>query len=297
MTAWGAGPLVGYDVESTGTDPHTARMVTAAIVHTTPGTRPRRIEWVLDPGIEIPDEAAAVHGWTRIRILDQIRESYLHAVTDPAARASFTPEGMAVRLTPVSRELERGNTMVMTVDGALGEIVGHLGIAMHTDTPLVIANAPYDLTLTEAECRRLDVDPLMTRPAGIKGIVDPMVIEKAFDPYRKVKGGCRGGKYQCGGCGVVDKKLGSLCTHYGIRLTAAHNAAADALAAVRLAAKLGDVWPEVGRWTLPTLHKYQVGWRAEQMDGLRTYFDKVGTEHDGCDGSWPLLPTPERTTA
>ncbi len=24
------------------------------------------------------------------------------------------------------------------------------------------------------------------------------------------------------------------------------------------------------------------------MDGLRAYFDRNGTEHDGCCGSWPL---------
>lgn len=288
MTAWPAGRFVGYDLESTGTNPLDARIVTAAVVHVQPGDRPRSIEWLLDPGCEVPEEAAAIHGWTRTRILDQIREAHHHAVTDKAARARFNPAGMAVRLTRSPRELERGNTLVMSVDGALGEIVGHVGVAMHTDTPLVVHNAAYDLTLTETECARLGVDPLATRPAGIKGVVDPMVLEKAFDPFRRVKGGCRGGKYRCGGCGAVDKKLGSLCQHYGIRLTQAHSAAADALAAVRLAQKLGTLMGAEARWKLATLHAHQIGWRREQCDSLRAYFDRVGTEHDGIDGGWPL---------
>lgn len=275
MTAWTAGPFAGYDLESTGQNPHTARIVTAAIVHATPGQRPRTIQWLLDPGIDVPDEAAAIHGWTRGRILEEVGG-----------------EGRALRITPGN---DTANRMRMTVDGALGEIVGHLGIAMHTDTPLVIHNAAYDLTLTEAECARLGVDPLLSRPAGIRGVVDPMVIEKAYDPFRKVKGGCKGGKHRCGGCGMVDKKLGSLCTHYGLRLTAAHNAAGDALAAVRLAVKLGELWPEVARWTLPTLHTHEATWRRDQADSLRAYFDKNGIEHDGVDPSWPVLMAPEVT--
>ena len=36
------------------------------------------------------------------------------------------------------------------------------------------------------------------------------------------------------------------------------------------------------------LHTLQKTWRREQMRGLREYFDKNGTDHDGCDGGWPL---------
>lgn len=290
MTAWHVGRMVGYDLESTGIDPLTARIVTAAIVHTAPGQRPSTIQWLLDPGIDIPAEAAAVHGWTRIRILDQIREAHHHAVTDPSARARFRPEGMAVRLTPTPRELERGNTLVMTVDGALGEIAGHLALAMKAEVPVVVANAAYDMTLTEQELTRVGVDALTSRPTGIRGVVDPQVLDKQWDPYRKVNraGGCRGGKHACGGCGATNKQLGSLCQHYGVRLTGAHNAGADALAAVRLAKRLADLWPDVARLRLPTLHAHQVTWRREQADSLRAYFDRTGVEHDGVDAGWPV---------
>lgn len=264
MTAWHVGRMVGFDLESTGVDPLEARIVTAALVHTAPGQRPSTIQWLLDPGVDIPAEAAAVHGWTRDRIL-----------------AEVGGPGRAVRVTS-------DNRMPMQVDGALGEIAGQLAVAMKAEAPVVIANAAYDCTLLESELPRHGIDTLSSRPTGVTGVVDPMVLEKAYDPYRRVKGGCRGGKHRCGGCGVTDKTLTSLCTHYGVRLTAAHSAGADALAAIRVAARLASLWPEIARWRLPTLHAHQVTWRAEQANSLRGYFDKNGIDHDGVDPSWPL---------
>lgn len=60
--AWWDGPLVGFDLESTGVNLDTDRIVTAnitfhSLVH---GTRVR--DFLLNPGIEIPAEASAVHG-------------------------------------------------------------------------------------------------------------------------------------------------------------------------------------------------------------------------------------------
>lgn len=266
MTAekWHEGRVVGFDTETTGVDPLEARIVTAAIVHVQPGARPSIIEWVLDPGREIPAEASAVHGWTRDRVL-----------------AEVGGPGRAVRV-------KDGTRIPMTTDGALGEIAGHLAVAMHTDTAVIAANAAYDLTLLECELVRNGVDTLASRPTGIRGVVDPMVCEKAWDPFRRVKGGCRGGKHKCGGCGVTDKTLGSLCTHYGLRLPGAHRASVDAVAACRLAVKLMTLWPDTARLKLATLHSHQVTWRREQADSLRAYFDKAGADHDGVDPGWPV---------
>jgi DNA polymerase III subunit epsilon len=272
MTAWHVGRMVGYDLESTGIDPLTARIVTAAIVHTAPGQRPSTIQWLLDPGIDVPAEAAAVHGWSRSRILEQVGEPVLG-------------ERMAVRITAGP---DRENRMPMTVDGALGEIAGHLALAMKADIPVVIANAAYDMTLTETELSRVGIDTLTSRPTGICGVVDPMVLERQWDPYRKTKTGCRGGKYRCEGCGVTDRKLGSLCTHYGIRLVGAHSAGGDALAAVRLATKLASLWPDVARLRLPTLHSHQVAWRAEQMASLESYHRRMGVADGDYDQGWPV---------
>lgn len=266
---WHEGHLVGFDTEATGVNPLEERIVTAAVVHAKPGARPRAIEWIIHPGRDIPTEASDVHGWT----LDRLEARLAGA--------------QAIRVT------DAGDAR-LTRDGALMEIASQIGAAIGAAAPLVVHNAAYDLTLLETELARNGVDQLTARPAGLAGIVDPMVIEKAYDPWRKVKGGCKGGKHACGGCGAEDKKLTSLCLHYGIIHGGAHDAAADAVATIRLARKLAGLWPEVGRWKLGTLHAHQVTWRQEQADSLRSYFDRAGIEHDGVDPGWPVYTTLER---
>jgi DNA polymerase-3 subunit epsilon len=265
MTAvkWHEGHLVGLDTETNGTNPLTARIVTAAIVHAKPGERPTTMQWLIHPEQDIPAEAAAVHGWT----LDRLE-----------ARLAGRP---ALRIIG-------GREQQLPRDAALFEIAAQAATAMGTGAPLVVHNAAYDLTLLETELARNGIDTLASRPTGIVGVVDPMVVERQFDPYRKVKGGCRGGKHQCGGCGVEDKTLGSLCLHYGIRHTGAHDAAGDALAAIRLARRLAGLWPQIATWKLSTLHANQVQWRKQQADSLREYFDSHGIEHDGVDPGWPV---------
>jgi DNA polymerase-3 subunit epsilon len=282
--SWHDGQFRGIDFETTGTDPTTDRAITCGLVDVHPGHRPYSIQWLIDPGTDIAPEATEIHGWTRDRIVDQVGG-----------------EGRALRVAD-------GKRRQISADGALFEIAGLVAQAMGLGVPVVAANAAFDLTLLEAEARRYGFDTLAARPSGVVGVVDPMVLDKAFDQYRKTCyksagcnpdegthdcSGCRGGKHQCGGCGVHDRKLTSLYAHYCGRPLAgtAHSAADDALAAVRVAQRLGSLWPQVGRWKLPTLHEHQVTWRREQCASLRAFFDKVGKEHDGIPGEWPVLPT------
>lgn len=270
-TKWHEGPMVALDFESTGVNPHEERAVTAAIVHRTPGERPRTIQWLIDPGCDVPEEAAAVHGWTTDRLRTRLNGREALRITTG-------------RETPLSR------------DGALHEIAAQVATAIGTGTPLVVCNAAYDCTLLDASLTREGIDTIASRPKGWTGVVDPMVIEKQYDPYRRVRGGCKGGKHACGGCGMEDKRLGSLCAHYGVRLTGAHDASADALAGIRLAVRLAGLWPEIARLRLDTLFRKQIEWKRDQMLSLRSYFDRQGIEHDGCCPEFPLHLTcrPER---
>ena len=59
---WHTEPLVGFDLETTGVDVETARIVTAALVFRTPDTPPSKRTWLVNPGVPIPDEATKVHG-------------------------------------------------------------------------------------------------------------------------------------------------------------------------------------------------------------------------------------------
>lgn len=57
--------LAVFDTETTGVDVETARVVTAAVaVLDASGSVVERHDWVIDPLIEIPEAAAAVHGIT-----------------------------------------------------------------------------------------------------------------------------------------------------------------------------------------------------------------------------------------
>lgn len=276
---WFESPMWALDTETTGIDPFNDRIVQAATVYHEPGKRPSAITWLINPDMDVPTEASDVHGWTNDRLAQELN----------GAEAIRFKDGHGRRL---SRE------------GALAEIAGKVAVAMHCGYAMVIANAPYDTTLLDADLARNGIDPISVRPTGWSGVIDPMVLDKQADKYRKqcykadgcdpaegvhACGGCKGSKFhQCGGCGSTDRKLSSLCRHYGVPLVDAHDAAADALGALRLARKLGALYGEVRQLRLPTVHKRQVAWRAEQCQDLRAYFDRVGKEHDGLCPAWPV---------
>lgn len=62
--SWHREPLVGFDLETTGTEPLEARIVTAAVVGLAgrDGEPVRQRTWLADPGIRIPAQASAIHG-------------------------------------------------------------------------------------------------------------------------------------------------------------------------------------------------------------------------------------------
>jgi DNA polymerase-3 subunit epsilon len=263
---WWDWRLVGFDLETTSADPEEARIVTAAIAgirEVVPGVERRPVaarDWLVDPGVEIPEDAAAIHG-----------------VTTERARAD-------------GREADR----------AIEEIVGMLAVTLFEaegqQPALVVFNARYDLTVLDREARRHGVLPLCER--GKVLVVDPFVLDKWLDRYR------RGGR-----------KQEDLCRHYGAELSDAHDASADALAAVRLAWKIGrdcgpvrkyeserqvlaEAWDMV-RADLGALHEAQVVWANAQQVGLAKHFRSQGKydEADGVTPAWPLIPVQPEVAA
>ncbi|MCN9242856.1 3'-5' exonuclease [Streptomyces sp. RY43-2] len=147
--AWHQELLIGFDLETTGTDPFEARIVTGAVIEVEDG-RPRgRREWLADPGVTIPDEAVAVHGISNERA---------------------TTEG-----SPADR-----------VADALAEVlVGY----WKTGVPVVAYNAAFDLTLLSAELRRHGLPSLRDRLGGTDPapVIDPYTIDRWADRYRRGK--------------------------------------------------------------------------------------------------------------
>lgn len=120
---WHLGRMAGFDIESTGVDPLTARIVTACIVQVG-GQQPTTIaNWLTDvDGVEIPVEAAAVHG-----------------ISTEQARAKGVP----------LRE-------------AVAEILAGLTQVILSGVPIVAMNARYDMSLLDQEAERFGLDPLPT---------------------------------------------------------------------------------------------------------------------------------------
>ncbi len=157
---------------------------------------------------------------------------------------------------------------------AVAEITSVLAAVVAEDIPIVAFNARFDLTILDREARRHGVEPLIEMVGGQEGllVIDPYVLEKQINKFRK-----------------GSRTLGILCEDYGIPLTDAHAADADALAAARLAWKLGRINAELGAYDLPTLHEDQIIWADEQGRSLQEYFDRQGRA-EKVQTVWPLVP-------
>lgn len=146
---WISGPLMAFDLETTGTDVETDRIVTAAVVRLAPdGTVAEERTWLLDPGVAIPRQASAIHG-----------------ISTQRAREHGAPAASAVE-----------------------EITRAVAEGLRSGTPLVVMNARYDLSLLDRECRRHEVASISERLGGLPSpVIDPLVLDKHVDKYRKGK--------------------------------------------------------------------------------------------------------------
>lgn len=112
--------MTGFDTETTGTDPETARIVTAAVVEA--GRVP--LSWMLRQSEPIPAEATAVHGITteqantdgtdHEQALDQIRDALQTAWRQGRAVVAYNA---IYDLTVLDRELTRHGLGHLNVSG------------------------------------------------------------------------------------------------------------------------------------------------------------------------------------
>lgn len=152
---------------------------------------------------------------------------------------------------------------------AIADILTTLAVFVGRGVPIVAFNAAFDMTVLYAEARRHHCNlsgPLL--------VVDPHVIDKHVDPYRRGK-----------------RTLTATSSHYGVELTQAHHSLADALAAARLAFKLAQQYPAQLKIPLPDLHAAQRGWRFEQAASLQSYFRRTDPSAV-VNGDWPIQTLP-----
>lgn len=61
---WHKSRFCAFDLETTGVDPETARIVSAAVVTFSDGEAIESRTWLVNPYVPIPDEATTLHGIT-----------------------------------------------------------------------------------------------------------------------------------------------------------------------------------------------------------------------------------------
>jgi DNA polymerase-3 subunit epsilon len=220
--------LAVFDTETTGVDVFSARVVSSTIALIgSRGEVIERYDWLIDPGIEIPEAAARVHGITT----EVARASGVHAQV-----------GIAQLIAQLASMIERG-------------------------FPLVAYNAPYDLSLMRAEAARHGlpwIDELMP-------VIDPLVIDKHCDRYRKGK-----------------RTLEVVAAHYGVPLQDAHDAGEDAIAAGRVAQALALRYAHELPSDVVQLHAAQAEWAASQAASFQEYMRRVKNPNFVADGAWPV---------
>lgn len=259
--------MIGLDFETTGVDVETDRIVTGAVVRDVPASHEQPVSreawtWLADPGIEIPQGAADVHGITTeharehgrpaAEVLLEIRDRLVAELRAPAFSGQWRP--------------------------------------------LVIYNAPYDLSIFDRECRRHGIQTLHS-VAQVEGWevvpVDPLVIDKARNKYVKGKG---------------QRQLTPTCRRYGIELADAHDALADVTASIELARAIMRKEPRLAAASAEQLLGWQRKWHSEQARDFARYLDRIAGGKSGEEraeleakaagvrlevGRWPLRPLPE----
>lgn len=136
MNSWHELPHAAFDLETTGRDPHTARIVTASIILVDgQGAVLQHHEWLAAVEEDIPAEAAAIHG-----------------VSTERARAEGRP---APEVT--------------------AEIAGVLGSMFAAGIPVLAFNASYDFTVLNRECERFGLTAPAPAPVIDPYILDKQV--------------------------------------------------------------------------------------------------------------------------
>lgn len=190
------------------------------------------VRWISDAGgVEIPTAASDIHGYTTDIVRSHGRPA--KAIAEQIAAA----------------------------------IAGELS----TGAALVVMNAPFDLPLLDAECRRHGVPSVaecIGRPVG--PVVDPLVLDRAADKFRKGR-----------------RNLESLAVEYGVALKDAHQADADAQASLDVALRIAERHEQL-QVPARVLHGWQVTMHERWAANYQSFLRRSGKPNAVIDGSWPL---------
>lgn len=252
---WADGPWIGFDTETTGVSPRRDRIVTAATVRRDPlailragggrggagreggcgsgrsdgdsasrdGTVDEVRTWLANPGVPIPASAANIHG---------ISTEYAVRHGAPAAQV-------------------------------VEEVAADLAAGLDGGGTIVVFNAGFDLPLLNAEASRNGVTSLSGRvPGGFVAVADPLVLDRALDPYRKGK-----------------RTLADLADVYGVKVPSdTHQAHVDATLTLDLLAALVERYPVLEQMGAAELHEFQVNAHRDWAVNFQAFMRSKGRD-------------------
>jgi DNA polymerase-3 subunit epsilon len=236
--------MIGLDLETTGVNPQKDRIVTGTVIVDMPGYELGINNWLVNSGIEIPTSASDIHGIT----------------TEHAEKNGMLP--------------------LVAVWDMWDTISSHWG----PHTPLVIYNAPFDLTMLDRELQRHG-------DGGVEilgPVLCPLTIDRGVDRYRKGK-----------------RTLTDLCALYGVELVNAHTSEGDVAATLMIMRILANQHPAVSRLSLDALNRQQKTWYHNWSLNFAGYLARTAHEVSPEEeeklrrsvfdlkknaGGWPMIP-------
>ncbi|MFM6971523.1 MAG: exonuclease domain-containing protein [Rhodoluna sp.] len=148
----------------------------------------------------------------------------------------------------------------------VSEIINALQNCFSRGLAVVAYNAPYDFTILHHEAIRHGIEPLK-----LGNIIDPLVIDKQMDKYRKGK-----------------RRLENAAEVYQVPLTDAHNATADAIAAGRVAQAIANKFANELPSQLSELHDSQIAWSEAIDRDFAKYMQQNVNPDFTLNLGWPL---------
>lgn len=252
---WWEGRLAGFDLETTSPNPEEARVVTSAVVAVGAREPVNSFTQVVNPGVDIPEEAAAIHG-----------------VTNDIAQAKGAHAGTAI-----------------------GELLDVLLALIEVGIPLFIFNGRYDLTVLDREARRWDMEPISEHPnlrVIDPRVIDSHIeryrpgsrILTATSDYwlpdgKKLAGDAA---HDADADALTAVRLGyTMCSRGRVVRRARDQQEYDELQA------LTAEWEAI-RFDLDAIHAAQVRWAEFQARGLEEHLARKGTPKL-VDYVWPVV--------
>jgi DNA polymerase III subunit epsilon len=166
---------------------------------------------------------------------------------------------------------ERARSEGVPLDEALAVMAEAVIGASRRGVPVVGMKLDFDLTMLDAHHRRRTGNGL--EEDGFRGpVLDALVLDRHLDRFRKGK-----------------RTLVDLCAEYAVVIGRAHDAAADAQAALEVVRALCRRYPALCHSRPEELHRAQIGWHGEWARSFSAWRVRQGLDPlDEGDAQWPI---------